>query len=364
MFFEQKVFTDALSKARARARAPGERFPGFHADVDVSTAPPSSAQHGYLEAVQRALTNLQGHAQRASAAATPAAQPAASASEQSATSRPSGPHALSVGAASKLPHATQPRAVAPPAVLPAARSDEYWQRLYAMRDKYTPLLNATKVTVGRMSSAAGAAGDNRVIRTLDEELLPLLRSTPTSPAPAFRTLADLLAAERTMVTLINRVQAVVLAARQQQQARQQQAAAAPTGQQAVAAVGAPAPVKRRADAALPELSAAAKRRQARAEQPCTVAPPADAPSLLRASWSLPPPAPRPAPPSWRLWRRCPARGWWTTTRSWAPCLPPALHPAPWLCARLVACQRCLRCYLRITRIRRRWLCLTAARRAS
>ena len=265
MLFEQKVFTEAPSKACVRERAAGARFPRSLDGADASAAAPSSAQQGYLDAAQRAFTNIKGHAQRASAPAAPTAQPAASASEQSATSRPSGPHALSVAAASKLPHATQPRAVPPPAVSPAARPDEYWQRLYAMRDKYTPLLNATKVTLGRLSSAFGAAGDNRVIRTLDEELLPLLRSTPASPAPAFRTVADLLAAERTMVTLINRVQAVMVAARQQQQARAQQAAV-PAGQQPAA--GAPAPVKRRADAAFPELSAAAKRRQARAVQPC------------------------------------------------------------------------------------------------
>jgi hypothetical protein len=221
---------------------------------------PLALQLAYSEAVQKALTKLQGHVLRASAAAAPAAQPAASVSEQSATSRPSGPHAVSAGAATKLPHGTQQR-VAPPAAASPARSEDYWQFLYALRDKYTPLLQATKVTVSRISSAAGATGENRVIRTLDEELLPLLRSTPASPAPAFRTLADLVAAERTMVTLINRV---VLAARQQQQARAQQASSAPAGQQASAAAGAPAPVKRRTDAAFPELSPAAKRRQARA----------------------------------------------------------------------------------------------------
>ena len=253
----------------------------------------------------------------------------------------------------------------PAAASPASRSEEYWQRLYAMRDKYTPLLQATKVTVSRMSSAAGAAGDNRVIRTLDEELLPLLRSTPASPAPAFRTLADLLAAERTMVTLINRVQAVVLAARQQQQARAQQASAAPVGQQAAAAAAAaPAPVKRRADAAFLELSAAAKRRQVRSALAVCACWPSDAPSLSRASLSLPLPAPRQAPQSWRPWRRCLVLGCWTTVRLWAPCLPQVPRLVRLCCARQAACRLCPHCCLQIIPIRRRWPCLTAVRRAS
>jgi hypothetical protein len=83
-----------------------------------------------------------------------------------------------------LLRAAQPASAVPQgAAAPAARTDEYWQRLAVMRDKYTTALHAAKAAIVRMSSASGAAGDTQVLRTVDEQLLPLLCSTPASPAP-------------------------------------------------------------------------------------------------------------------------------------------------------------------------------------
>ena len=219
----------------------------------------SLAQDAYIRSVQTAIQKLRALAQQAAAAA-PAAPGAADASAQSATSRPAGSLAsASVSAAAPPQHAAQHAPADPRAAAAAApRPDEYWRLVYELRDKYTAPLNATRATVSRMSTATG---DNKVLRSIDEQLLPLLCSTPASPAPAFPTVADLLAAERSIVTLVSRVQTLLANARQHQQGRVQQAAAQ---QRTAAAPPPPPPAKRRADAALLELPPSAQRRQARA----------------------------------------------------------------------------------------------------
>jgi hypothetical protein len=257
--------------------------------LTVSVAAARRTQNSYLTAISQQLATLtaklrQQQQQAPGGGAVPSGAAAASAAGPPPAAQQA-PPAVAVAAAPPAPRAAPPLQPVPPvaggataaasaaaaAVAPppppqqqSSRPPEYWRELAAVRAKYLIPLEAVVIPALRASGLAS------VLRKVQFEVVPLLKSTPEAPVPFWPTLPELEACERSVLSVIKQVRAQQLARarappqQQQQQQQQQRPTHAPPQAQAPPPAPAAPPLKRRADAALPSLPDAAKRRQARA----------------------------------------------------------------------------------------------------
>jgi hypothetical protein len=254
----------------------------LHAHAAALTAAGHRTQNSYLTAISQQLATLTAKLRQQQAqgggAATSAAAVSSAAPRPAAAAPPpptqQAPPAVAVAAAPLAPRAAPPpaqpaqgvtaAAAAPqPAQTLSSRTPEYWRELAVVRAKYLIPLEAVVIPALRASGLAP------VLRKVQFEVVPLLRSTPEAPVPFWPTLPELEACERSVLSVIKQVRAQQLARARTPQLQQtvqqqaaQQAAHAPPPPPPPPASTAP-PLKRRADAALPTLPEAAKRRQAR-----------------------------------------------------------------------------------------------------